>query len=70
MGGVAIVALLLLHHIRTDLSGRPPGGGLIRQATGVAIGMGMTAAFGGGGPTAAVAGGPQSWAAGPDPAAS
>jgi hypothetical protein len=55
MGGVAIVALLLLHHIRTDLSGRPPGGGLIRQATGVAIGMGMTAAFGAAG-TAAVAG--------------
>jgi hypothetical protein len=55
MGGVAIVALLLLHHIRTDLSGRSIGGGLIRQATGVAIGMGMTAAFGAAG-TAAVAG--------------
>ena len=55
MGGVAVVALLLLRHIRADLSGRPPGGGLFRQATGVAVGMGMTAAFGAAG-SAAVAG--------------
>src|SRR6185312_1050126 len=55
MGGVAVVALLLLRHIRTDLSGRPAGPGLVRQATGVAVGMGMTAAFGAAG-SAAVAG--------------
>ena len=55
MGGVAVVALLLLRHIRADLSGRPAGPGLVRQATGVAVGMGMTAAFGAAG-SAAVAG--------------
>jgi hypothetical protein len=55
MGGVAIVALLLLRHIHADLSGRPGGGGLFRQATGVAVGMGMTAAFGAAG-SAAMAG--------------
>jgi hypothetical protein len=55
MGGVAVVALLLLHHIRADLSARPPGPGLFRQATSVAVGMGMTAAFGAAG-SAAVAG--------------
>jgi hypothetical protein len=55
MGGVAVVALLLLRHIRSDLSARPPGGGLFRQATGVAVGMGMTAAFGAAG-SAALAG--------------
>jgi hypothetical protein len=55
MGGVAVVALLLLRHIRSDLSARPPGGGLLRQAAGVAVGMGMTAAFGAAG-SAALAG--------------
>jgi hypothetical protein len=55
MGGVALVALLLLRHIRADLSGRPAGPGLLRQATGVAVGMGMTAAIGAAG-TAALAG--------------
>ncbi len=55
MGAVAVVALVLLRHIRADLSGRPPGTGLVRQATGVAVGMGMTAAFGAAG-TAALAG--------------
>jgi hypothetical protein len=55
MGGVAIVALLLLRHIRADLSGRPGGGGLLRQAAGVAVGMGVSAAVGGAG-TAALAG--------------
>ena len=55
MGAVAVVALVLLRHIRADLSGRPPGTGLFRQATGVAVGMGMTAAFGAAG-TAALAG--------------
>ena len=55
MGGVAIVALLLLRHIRADLSGRPPGPGFFKQATSVAVGMGMTAAFGAAG-SAAVAG--------------
>jgi hypothetical protein len=55
MGGVAVVALLLLHHIRADLSARPPGPGFFRQATSVAVGMGMTAAFGAAG-SAAVAG--------------
>jgi hypothetical protein len=52
MGGVAVVALLLLRHIRADLSGRPPGPGLFRQATSVAVGMGMTAAFGAAGSAA------------------
>jgi hypothetical protein len=52
MGGVAVVALLLLRHIRADLSGRPPGPGLLRQATSVAMGMGMTAAVGAGGAAA------------------
>jgi hypothetical protein len=37
------------------MSGRPAGPGLVRQATGVAVGMGMTAAFGAAG-SAAVAG--------------
>jgi hypothetical protein len=55
MGGVAIVALVLLRHIRAEMSGRPAGGGLLRQAAGVAVGMGVTAAVGGAG-TAAVAG--------------
>jgi hypothetical protein len=55
MGGVALVALLLLRHIRADLSGRPAGPGLLRQATGVAVGMGMTAAIGAAG-SAALAG--------------
>jgi hypothetical protein len=55
MGGVAIVALLLLRHIRADLSGRPAGPGLLRQASSVAVGMGMTAAFGTAG-SAALAG--------------
>ena len=55
MGGVAIVALLLLRHIRTDLSGRPPGPGFLRQASEVAVGMGMNAAVGGAG-SAALAG--------------
>ena len=32
MGGVAVAALMLLRHIRADLSGRPGGGGLWRQA--------------------------------------
>jgi hypothetical protein len=49
MGGVALAALLLLRHISTDLSGRRAGGELWRQASSVAVGMGMTAAFGGAG---------------------
>ena len=53
MGGVAIAALMLLRHIRTDVSGRSGGGGLWRQAAGVAVGMGMTAALGGAGSAAA-----------------
>ena len=53
MGGIAVVALVLLRHIHADLSGRPPGTGLLRQATGVAVGMGMTAAFGAAGAAAA-----------------
>jgi hypothetical protein len=52
MGGVAFAALMLLRHIRTDVSGRA-GGGLWRQASSVAVGMGMTAAFGGAGTAAA-----------------
>jgi hypothetical protein len=54
MGGVSIVALLLLRHIRADLSGHRSGGGLLRQAAGVAVGVGVSAALGGAG-TAAVA---------------
>jgi hypothetical protein len=38
MGGVAIVALLPLRHIRADLSRRQSGPGLLRQASGVAVG--------------------------------
>ena len=53
MGGVAIAALMLLRHIRTDVSGRRGGGGLLRQASSVAVGMGMTAALGGAGSAAA-----------------
>jgi hypothetical protein len=53
MGGVAIAALMLLRHIRSDVSGRRGGGGLWRQASSVAVGMGMTAALGGAGSAAA-----------------
>ena len=53
MGGVAIAALMLLRHIRTDVAGRPAGSGLFRQAASVAVGMGMTAALGGAGTAAA-----------------
>jgi hypothetical protein len=53
MGGVAVVALLLLRHIRADMSGRRTGGGLWRQASSVAVGMGITAAFGAAGAGAA-----------------
>ncbi len=53
MGGVALAALMLLRHIRTDISGRRSGGGLWRQASSVAVGMGMTAALGGAGSAAA-----------------
>lgn len=53
MGGVAIAALMLLRHIRTDVSGRRNGGGLWRQAGSVAVGMGMSAALGGAGGAAA-----------------
>ena len=53
MGGVAMAALMLLRHIRTDVSGRSGGRGLWRQAAGVAVGMGMTAALGGAGTAAA-----------------
>ena len=53
MGGVALAALMLLRHIRTDMSGRPSGGGLWRRAGSVALGMGMTAALGGAGSAAA-----------------
>jgi hypothetical protein len=53
MGGAALAALMLLRHIRTDVTGGRPGGGLWRQASSVAVGMGMTAAFGGAGTAAA-----------------
>ena len=53
MGGVAIAALMLLRHIRTDVAGGPAGSGLLRQAASVAVGMGMTAALGGAGTAAA-----------------
>lgn len=53
MGGVAIAALMLLRHIRNDLSGRRGGGGLWRQAGSVAVGMGVSAAVGGAGAAAA-----------------
>jgi hypothetical protein len=47
MGGVAIAALMLLRHIRTDIAGRRGGGGLWRQAGSVAVGMGLSAVVGG-----------------------
>jgi hypothetical protein len=40
MGGVSIVAFILLRYIRADLSGRPPGRGMLGSAAGVAVGMG------------------------------
>jgi hypothetical protein len=55
MGGVALAALLLLRHVRSDLSGRPSGEGLFRRAGSVAVGMGISAVVGGAG-TAAVQG--------------
>ena len=55
MGAVSVAALMLLRYIRADLSGRPPGPGLVRQAGSVALGMGMHAALGAAG-GAAVAG--------------
>nr|WP_233151355.1 hypothetical protein [Mycobacterium lehmannii] len=55
MGAVSIAAMMLLRHIRADLSAERRGPGLFRQAGGVAMGMGMHAAIGGAG-GAAVAG--------------
>jgi hypothetical protein len=46
MGAASIAAFVLLHHIRTDLSGHRPGGGVLARATGVAVGMGITATVG------------------------
>jgi hypothetical protein len=53
MGGVAIAALMLLRHIRAEVSGRRGGGGLWRQAGSVAVGMGVSAAVAGAGGAAA-----------------
>jgi hypothetical protein len=55
MAAVSIVALILLRHIRTDVSGRPRGGGLLGRGMDVAVGMGLRAATGGVG-SAALAG--------------
>jgi hypothetical protein len=55
MGAAAVAALILLRHIRADLSGRPGGRSPLRRAREVAIGMGLQAAIGGAG--SAVAGG-------------
>jgi hypothetical protein len=52
MGGVSVVALILLGHVRAELSGRPPGRGLFGRGADVAVGMGMHTVFGGGGSTA------------------
>jgi hypothetical protein len=56
MAGVSIVAFILLRYIRADLSGRPPGRGMLGSAAGVAVGMGMHAAIGTGGSAALHAG--------------
>jgi hypothetical protein len=53
MGGVALAALMLLRHIRADVSGGRSGRGLWRQASSVAVGMGMSAALGSAGTVAA-----------------
>ena len=55
MGAVSVAAMMLLRYIRADLSAERPGPGLFRQASSVAVGMGMHAAIGGAG-GAAVAG--------------
>ncbi|MDG4667940.1 hypothetical protein [Mycobacterium sp. 236(2023)] len=56
MGGVALVGLILLRHIRADLAGRPAGRGVFSQAASVAVGMGLHAAVGGAGAAAAAGG--------------
>jgi hypothetical protein len=60
MGAAAVAAFILLRHIRADLSGRPPGRGLITRGADVAVGMGMHAAFGTAG-SAAVKGAAGVW---------
>jgi hypothetical protein len=47
MGAVSVVALILLGHVRAELSGRPRGRGVFGRGADVAIGMGMHAAVGG-----------------------
>ncbi|MDA2893384.1 hypothetical protein PDG61_20890 [Mycolicibacterium sp. BiH015] len=56
MGGASLVGLILLRHIKADLSGRPAGRGLVSRATTVAVGMGLHAAVGGAGAAAAAGG--------------
>jgi len=43
MGAVSVVALILLGHVRAELSGRPRGRGLFGRGADVAVGMGMHA---------------------------
>jgi hypothetical protein len=47
MGAVSIVALVLLRHVRAELSGRQHRRGLFGRGADVAVGMGMQAAVGG-----------------------
>jgi hypothetical protein len=47
MGAVSVVALILLGHVRAELSGRPRGRRLLGRGADVAVGMGMHAAVGG-----------------------
>jgi hypothetical protein len=46
MGATAVAALLLLRHIRADLTGHPPGRAAWSRAADVAVGMGLSAAVG------------------------
>jgi hypothetical protein len=47
MGAVSIVALILLRHVRAELSGRHRGRGLVGRGADMAVGMGVQAAIGG-----------------------
>ncbi|KUI36187.1 hypothetical protein AU194_15830, partial [Mycobacterium sp. GA-2829] len=49
MAGASVAALLLLRHIRADLTGQASTRGMFGRATDVAVGMGLHAAVGGAG---------------------
>ena len=52
MGAVCYAALVLLRHVKADVSGRPGGRGLLGRAADVAVGAGMRAGVGGAGAAA------------------